>query len=585
MTSPAESKTPRFDAALYVILSDLAPHTRTCQWTGRHPHCEGEFPITAEDIEFLTMLRVPPPNFCPTCRRMRRFVHLSVLRLFQRSCEAPGHDESMISIYPPECPFPVYDYQYFTGDEFDPFTFGRDYTGGSPLAMLLELRHQFPMPSFLNRDPSSINSDYSNGGRNLKNGYYVTSCYDVEDAWYCTLLRKSQLIMDSHQIDGSELVYEGVSSDRVYNSSFVYFSSNCAESMFLFDCINTTNCFGGVNLRNKQYCVFNEQRTKEEYEQFIASLYPLSRNNLEDYKAKFWQLVKQQPMNASRIIGSQNVTGFKIKHSRDLFDVGDAENAEHIRHADLALAHKDSMDFFASGGNSSRVYGVTNVGSQSNNVRFSVSSKFISDSEFVFNSKNLSNCFMCFGLQNKSYCILNKQYEPDEYFARVDAIKTEMLGRGEYADGLGLEFSGQAYNMSQVQFVFPLDDDTIRALGGFVAAIPEPNVAGLDLIVASDVPQTIEDTSDDILQSALQCEVTGRPFRIEPSELAFYQKMRLPLPTKHPAVRIEQRLQLAPEGRQFATTCHNCSRDITSGFNPAEGYLLYCPDCYREIVT
>jgi len=158
-----ESKTPQFDALINPILDELVAHTRTCKWSGQHQHCEGGFEITNEDIEFLKMLRVPPPNYCPTCRRMRRMAHMNLSRLSKRPCDAPGHSESMISILSEECPFPVYDFEYFISDQFDPFSLGQVYDEEtSPMKTLLDMRRGFPMPSFLNRDPSCINSDYSN---------------------------------------------------------------------------------------------------------------------------------------------------------------------------------------------------------------------------------------------------------------------------------------------------------------------------------------------------------------------------------------------------------------------------------------
>src|SRR3989339_1197284 len=115
-----EVKTPKTDALINEILENLVPHERTCKWKGEHSYCEGKFEITEEDITFLKMLRVPTPNYCPTCRRMRRLVHMNMIRLFKIPCKAPNHNESMISILPEECPFPVYDYLYFISDEFDP---------------------------------------------------------------------------------------------------------------------------------------------------------------------------------------------------------------------------------------------------------------------------------------------------------------------------------------------------------------------------------------------------------------------------------------------------------------------------------
>src|SRR5665213_750675 len=104
----------------------------------------------------------------------------------------------MISILPGECPFPVYDYEYFIGDTFDAFSFATEYgEGGSPMETLFDLRKRFPMPSFLNRDPSFLNSGYSNGGRDNKNVYYAMGCYTAEDVWYSNLVNKSKEVMNS----------------------------------------------------------------------------------------------------------------------------------------------------------------------------------------------------------------------------------------------------------------------------------------------------------------------------------------------------------------------------------------------------
>lgn len=581
------SKTPKFDGAISEITESLIPHKRTCKWKGLHSYCEGEFNIEEGDIKFLKMFNVPSPNFCPTCRRMRRLVHMNFSRLFKRECDAPGHNEMMISILPEECPFPVYDYQYFIGDKFDAFSFGIKYKeGDDPMKNLLSLRKKFPMPSFLNRDPSSVNSEYSNGGRNVKNGYYVMACYDVEDAWYSNMLGRSRNVMDSISIWDSEFLYECLYSDHLYKSSFIYFSSNCIDSMFLFDCRNCQNCFGCVNLRNKRYCAYNKQLSKEEYESFLSSVYPLSRESLSDYENKFWNLVKSLPANGSRNIAVENVSGVHLVNSKNLYDVVNAGNSsENIRHADNALSHHDSMDFTFSGGHSSLLYMDVNIGSQSSRVKFSVSSKFCTDCEFVFNSKNLNNCFMCFGLQNKSYCVLNKQYSEKEYFTIIDDIKTEMFKKGEYGDGIGLEFSAQAYNFSLAQISFPLNDEEIIKLGGYVAKEPETNVGNIEVIRYKNLPKTIEEITDDILNKAILCEINGRPFRIIPSELKFYRRRKLPLPNIHPLLRMEKRLSFVKNAKKYKAICAKCEKNIETVFDPAEKFLVYCEKCYQQEVS
>ncbi len=580
-----ESKTPQFDALLDKILEELVPHKRTCKWQGEHKYCEGEFEITKEDIEFLKLLRAPAPNYCPTCRRIRRFPHLTISQLFKVKCNAPNHTESIISVFPEECPVPIYDYKYFIGDEFDPFSFGRVYDKSlSPLGQLLDFRKKFPMPSFLNRNSSDINSDYSNGGRDVKNGYYTVGCYHVEDVWYTIHANKSRNIMDSNAVGESDFIYGCVSSDHLYKSSFIYFSSNCINSSFLFDCKNCQDCFGCVNLRNSKYCVYNEQLTKEDYESFMGSITPFSRDILKECEEKFWQLVKSLPLNGPRIVSSNNTNGVKIINSNNLFDVTDSISSENARHSDGIQTHRDSMDILYSGGNSSLLYMNTNIGSQSSRVKFSISSKFCLDCEFVFNSKNLTNCFMCFGLQNKSYCILNKQYEESEYYKIVDEIKSLMLKRGEYSDGPGFEFSAQAYNFSIGQILYPLTDEEIVKFGGYIAKEPETNVGNMEVLGKDQIPQTINEVNDDILDKAIRCEVTGRPFRIIASELAFLRRIGLPLPIIHPSLRMSGRWKFSPVGKKYKAVCKKCQKDMETLFDPNEKYLMYCEKCYQQEV-
>jgi hypothetical protein len=45
--------------------------------------------------------------------------------------------------------------------------------------------------------------------------------------------------------------------------SFVFYSDNCS---------NSSNLFGCIGLRNKSYCIFNKQYTKEEYEKQVAKI-------------------------------------------------------------------------------------------------------------------------------------------------------------------------------------------------------------------------------------------------------------------------------------------------------------------------
>lgn len=191
---------------------------------------------------------------------------------------------------------------------------------------------------------------------------------------------------------------------------------------------------------------------------------------------------------------------------------------------------------------------------------------------------------MCFGLQNKSYCILNKQYSPDEYYKMVDTIKSKMVEKGEYGDGMGLEFSAQAYNFSLAQISFPLSDGEITKLGGYVLEEPQTNAGEIQPLSSEEIPNTIEETKDEILSVAIRCEVTGRPFRIVEAELAFLRKFRFPLPSVHPSVRLQEYLKMMPLGKSYKIICRKCSKSIQSLFNPEDAFVTYCEKCYQQEV-
>jgi hypothetical protein len=65
-----------------------------------------------------------------------------------------------------------------------------------------------------------------------------------------------------------------------------------------------------------------------------------------------------------------------------------------------------------------------------------------------------------------------------------------------------------------------------------------------NIIPASKLPENIEEIPDDILNWAIRCSITNKPFRILKQELEFYRKHNLPIPKKHPDQRHLDRLAL-----------------------------------------
>ncbi len=578
-----ESKTPQFDTLLNKILDGIIPHKRICKWQGEHKYCEGEFEITKEDIEFLKILRVPAPNFCPTCRRMNRFSFINSINLYKRDNNAPGKVNKIISFVPPVSSLIVYDVENYR-ENFDPYEYGVFYDiSKNFLDQFFDLRSKVPQPAII-RDPSSINSEYSINGRNLKNGYYVSGGWNSENIWYGNTIMDSRNVMDSFLVHFIENSYEIISCEKCYNCKYLYFSDNCVDSNFLYDCNNCTDCFGCVNLRNKSNCIFNIQYTKDEYKRQILEINLKSRKFVNEVKEEFWKLVKNNPVRAERHERVDNVSGTNISDSKNCHDVFDAVRSEHILHCTGIVANHDSMDANVSGG-SEKLYNTIAVGSKSSNVKFSFASKFITDSEFLINCRNINNCFACIGLENKNYCIFNRQYEKEEYYKEMDRIKYSMLEKEEYGDFMPYHFSTYAYNGSMADLAFPLDKNEVEKLGGLWQPETESNAGNIDLIESENIPDDISDVDDSILTKALVCSKTGKPFRIIESELEFYRVHGIPLPNIHQIKRIKDRYKYLGDFKMNKGVCNFCHKSIITMYDTNEGWNLYCDDCYkREIL-
>ncbi|MEK7143616.1 MAG: hypothetical protein AAB756_02185, partial [Patescibacteria group bacterium] len=460
----AEEQQKQFDQALDAILVDIQPHEKECGWASKSPYCQKLFFITEEDIKFYRKLRVPPPTLCPACRRMRRSGFTLLLRFYKVRCMAPGHSESIISIVPPGTPLKVYDWDYYRTYDWNPLSYGISPDNNRSLFdVLWDLRKEVPQPA-ITRDPSNIDSDYTINGRRLKHGYFVSGGWNSEHIYYSVLVNHAQDCMDCYYINNATHCYENIFSRNVNDSDFLYFSNDCYSCRFIYDSKNCHDCFGCVNLRNRSYCFFNEQLTKEEYEKRLAAINLGQREEMLELEKRFWDLVKSQPAQATKNERANNSTGNYIIESRNCHEAYVAEKCEDIRFAESTVSNNDSMDYGVSGG-SELLYETVAVGSQCSNVKFSFGSKFVTDSEFVINCRSISNCFGCIGLENQSYCIFNKKYEPEEYKKKVDEIKSAMLARGEYGEFFPLKFSPYAYNNSFACLIFALSETQVGSFG------------------------------------------------------------------------------------------------------------------------
>jgi len=107
---------------------------------------------------------------------------------------------------------------------------------------------------------------------NSKNCKYCFGVHDAENSKYLIRAFNVKYSYDGYGV-GGELVYDGVASGvNAYNELFYFLNTGAYNITYSGFCHSSSNLFGCIGLRNKQYCILNKQYTKEEYEELVPKI-------------------------------------------------------------------------------------------------------------------------------------------------------------------------------------------------------------------------------------------------------------------------------------------------------------------------
>jgi hypothetical protein len=115
-------------------------------------------------------------------------------------------------------------------------------------------------------------------GDKIQNSKNCHMCFDVFDNLEdCKNTVISAVCKDTRSADhvgwGGELVYDSlVAFSNVRNVRFSALTESSQNITYSFMSSSSSNLFGCVGLRSKQYCVFNKQYSKEDYEALIEKI-------------------------------------------------------------------------------------------------------------------------------------------------------------------------------------------------------------------------------------------------------------------------------------------------------------------------
>lgn len=575
----------------------MEAETKVCQ------NCKSQFVIESEDFAFYEKVKVPAPTFCPDCRLQRRLSFRNERILSKRACDLCRKE--VISVYYSGGENVVYCQQCWWSDAWDPLSYSKDYDFSKPFfEQYHELSKIVPRPSLINAN--SVNCEYTHLAADNKDCYLLFESSNNERCNHCYWMQLSKDCLDCAFVNNSELCYEVFVAWNCYKLFFSKECRDCQDSYFLQDCVGLSNCYGCVGLRQKQYHIFNQPYSKEEYFKILEEKKAqIKQGNIEALKREFKEFALKHINKYSFIQKSVKSTGnylLNTKNCVSCFHGYEAENCKYGYH--VWRNSKDNMDVSTVGRDAEMIYESVNTGISVYNIKFGIQN-WNGNSEVTYSEacQSSSNLFGCISLRSKNYCILNKQYTKEDYEELVPKI-IEHMKQTPYADKRGRtygygeffpsELSLFPYNGTSAFDHFPISKEQASAQGFAWRDEEEKNVKiGGDIIPCSHGGKCQD-----------RCTIG---FKVIQAEKDFYEKMGLPVPALCPNCRHYERLaqrnplklwhrkcQCAGEKSENSvyqnTIKHShgaehCSEEFETSYAPDRPEIIYCESCYQAEVA
>jgi len=504
----------------------------------------------------------------------------------------------IVSMYPPESDYKIFSNDAWWSDTWDGLEFGRDFDFSRPFFdQFRELSLQVPRVALMN--PKAENAPYCNFADGNKNCHLVINSNFNQDSYYSTILVDSRSCCDCMWVVKSELCYECCDLEGCYAVRFSRESMNCSDSLFLSECRGCSQCIGCVNLRNKRLYIFNTPVTEEEFLRVKRSL--RSRDALTRFSEKFEQFRLSIPHPGRHLIQCEESHGDHLSRCRNMHQSFEGFDSQDCSYSNIFSNMRDCYDCNAT---NEAELSLENTSFMGSHHLFTAFCRGSSDLLYCWDCHVCSDCFGCIGLRNKQYCILNKQYAKEEYEKLVPMIIQNMQNDGNGADmnpsspttlkadtasGSWGEFfpvtmSPFAYNDTVAQEFFSLTQGEILGREWRLRDGEEAPPTVDQVIPAPHLPDSIDDSSDDVLQWVIACEATHRPFKIIRQELELYRKIGVPIPCLHPDERHRRRVASRNPSKLWRRNCQKCGREMETSYDPGKKEIVNCEECFLKEV-
>lgn len=550
-------------------------------------HCHQEFEIDEQDLVFYDKVSpifagrkysIPPPTLCPECRLQRRISWRNERKLYQRNCGLCN--KNIISVYSPESPTPAYCNTCWWGDGWDPFSYARDFDFSRPFfEQFYEFTQCVPQLAIQNDDGvGSINCQYCQDFAFGKNCYFVVGSWYTQDSFYSNVnCSYDKNICDCANVSYSELAYECLDSQRLYNCIYLQNSENCSDCAFGFDLKGCKNCYGCVGLRQKEYYIFNQRYSKEEYESKIAEFRLNSFLTFEKFKDTFNKWAISFPRKFLNMQHCENSVGDHLLNCKNCigFSLLNSENAINCHQGD---GNNFCYDIFNSGKPLWCYEGITPDNSYM--THFCWFTWKCKNTLYSLNCHSSENIFGSIALRHAKYTILNKQYGKEEYEELMARIIKHLQQTNEWGEFFPATFSLFSYNETIAQEYFPMSKDAVLKNGWQWRDLVQKETTASRY----DIPDFISDVAETIYNEVLTCQRCKKSYKIIEQEFDLYKKMGIPIPRMCSSCRHEERLARRTPYKLWKRQCANCSVFIQTAYSPDRPEIVYCEKCYLETV-
>ncbi len=547
-----------------------------------------EFFVTNKDLDSLKKVSpvfqgrqydIPSPTLCPDERQKRRLCFRNERKLYKRKCDLSGKE--IISIYSPEKPYVVYDQKVWWSDDWSPLKYGKifDFEKGF-FEQFRMLTQNVPLITLINA--KSENCDYTNYATENKNCYLSTWTMWSENILYSSRITQSRDIIDSYAIDNSEHCYECIECSNMTGSMWC---KNCYDSHNLVLCTNCQSCRDCVNCTNlnqKQFYVNNIFVGKDEFEKERQKI--LKNSTRMSTRTEFVPSIRN--LNCEYCSGD-NLTN--CQHCHECFSL---KESEYCKYAQLGTNNKYCSDanFFDK---NERAYEVINA-HKNNTLWFDALVWYCQNVLYSYSCFNANDLFWCVSLHShEHHCILNTPYSVQEYETLCGKIIDHMRSTGEWWEFFPHSLSPFWYNETVASEYFPMTEEEVKAqwwnwyegenkntyIWNHYSPLPisqyDEKIVGYE---------TATKNINEVLGWIIECEITGKPFKIIKQELVFYIENSLPIPIRHPDQRHKERMDLRNPRKLYERTCAKCGENIITTYAPDKTEKVVCEECYKKLV-